>query len=151
MSASVRIKDKGLAALLDRLDTAAKERVLTVGVHEEEGAASHGETTVADIAAMHEFGIGNPQRSFIGAWADENEAKHADDLRKLGTALVKGTVKDAGQGFEQLGEAYVGEVQGRIAAGIDPPNAPATIARKGSSTPLIDQGVLRSSITKRVE
>lgn len=151
MSASVRIKDKGLAALLDRLDTAAKERVLTVGVHEEEGAGGHGDATVIEIAAMHEFGLGNPQRSFIGAWADENQEKHAGDLRKLGTALVKGTVKDAGQGFDQLGEAYVGQVQGRISAGIDPPNAPATVARKGSSTPLVDKGVLRSSITKRVE
>ena len=36
-------------------------------------------------------------------------------------------------------------------AGIAPPLKPATIARKGSSTPLINTGQLRSAITWRVE
>jgi hypothetical protein len=150
MSASVKVIDKGYDALIARLDKAARERVLTVGVHEEEGAGDHDGKSIADIAAIHEFGLGVPQRSFIGAWADSTEAEHANDLRKMGEALVKGTITDPAQAFEQLGEKYVGEVQTRIAGGIAPPNAPATIARKGSSTPLIDTGILRSSITKRV-
>ncbi len=152
VAVKVRTIDKGANALLARLDKAARQRVLTVGIHEEEGAAEEGNgVTVADVAAMAEFGLGQPQRSFIGAWADEKKTDHENDLRKLGEALVKGTITDPVQGFDQLGEAYVGQVQARIASGISPPNAPSTIAKKGSSTPLIDDGVLRSSVTKRVK
>lgn len=150
MPGTVTIKDRGLAALLKRTAAAARPVTLTVGIHEEQGAGSHGAATIADIAAMTEFGLGQPARSFIGAWADEREGEHKAQIRKLGEAVVKGTVT-APQGFEQLGQKYVGEVQARIAGGIAPPNAPSTIAKKGSSTPLIDQGVLRSSITSKVE
>lgn len=151
MHVKVTSVDKGYNALIGRLEKAARERTLTVGIHEEAGAASSGDTTVADIASINEFGLGVPARSFIGAWAEEREAQHKDDLGKLAQAVVKGSVADIGQGLEQLGEKYVGEVQSRIAGGISPPNAPATVARKGSSTPLIDTGVLRSSVTKAVK
>ena len=50
-----------------------------------------------------------------------------------------------------LGELVKGEVQRRIAELKTPPNAPATIARKGSSNPLIDKGVLRASATYKVD
>jgi hypothetical protein len=45
----------------------------------------------------------------------------------------------------------VGVIKQRIANGIAPPNSPYTIARKGSSKPLIDTGQLRNSITYQVE
>lgn len=148
---SVKIVDKGLKALLDRVGKAAVKKTLTVGVHDDAGGGAHGGGTVIDVATKNEFGLGVPQRSFIGAWADERRAMHEDHLVKLGEALVKGTVKDVKFGLAQLGEVYVGEVQSRIAGGIAPPNAPSTIARKGSSTPLIDTGVLRSSIAAKVD
>lgn len=152
MSAKVTTKDNGYDAMMKRLQDAAKKKgVLTVGIHEEEGAASHGDASVIDIAAMHEFGLGVPARSFIGAWADERADESKRDLRKLGDALTNGKVPDAMTGLAQLGEKYVGEVQARIAAGIPPENAPSTVAKKGSSTPLIDTGVLRSSIVAKVK
>lgn len=149
---SVTVRDTGLAALKKRLATAERQHALTVGVHAEEGAAPHaGGATVIEIATINEFGLGVPERSFIRAWADAKAEVHKDNVRKLGRALVKGTVKDARAGLGQLGEAYVGEVQARIAGGIAPPNAPATVKRKGSSTPLVDKGILRSSIAARVD
>lgn len=151
MATTLRIQDKGLKAMLERVNKAALKRELTVGVHDDAGAAGHGGKTVIDIATANEFGLGVPQRSFIGAWADERKAEHEEHLRKLGEAIIKGRVKDVKLGLAQLGEAYVGEVQGRIAQGVPPPNAPSTIARKGSSTPLIDKGVLRSSIAAKVD
>jgi hypothetical protein len=42
-------------------------------------------------------------------------------------------------------------MQQRIADRIDPPNAASTIKRKGSSVPLIDEGILRTSILGQVE
>jgi hypothetical protein len=149
MAVKVTSVDHGLAALLKRVGAANHK--LTVGIHEDAGGAADGDITISDLAAIQEFGLGVPARSFIGAWAEEREADHKAHLDKLGKAIVKGVVKDAAQGLGQLGQKYVGEVQQRIAAGIAPPNAPATVARKGSSTPLIDTGVLRSSIAARVE
>jgi hypothetical protein len=55
------------------------------------------------------------------------------------------------QVLEILGQRAVGQIQERIASGIAPANAPSTVAKKGSSTPLIDTGVLRSSITYQVK
>lgn len=151
VATSLRVQDKGLKAMLERVSKAALKRELTVGIHDDAGAAAHGGKSLIDIATAHEFGLGVPQRSFIGAWADERRADHEEHLRKLGEAIVKGRVADVKVGLAQLGEAYVGEVQGRIAQGVPPPNAPSTIARKGSSTPLIDKGVLRSSIAAKVD
>lgn len=151
MSVTVTTRDTGFAALMARLLKAASERVLTVGIHEEEGAGAHGDATIADLGAIHEFGLGVPARSFIGEWAEGKEPDHKAAMTKMGEALVKGSLSDPAKGMAQLGVKYEGEVKQRIAGGIAPPNAPATVARKGSSTPLIDTGVLRSSIASRVE
>jgi hypothetical protein len=151
MSVVIRTRDTGYRALEQRLEKAAKSLELTVGIHDDAGAAAHGPFSVIDIATKNEFGLGVPARSFIGAWADERHASHEDDLRKLGRALIKGTVPSPKIGMAQLGEAYVGQVQTRIAGGIAPPNSPVTIKRKGSSTPLIHTGVLRSSIAAKVD
>jgi hypothetical protein len=56
--------------------------------------------------------------------------------------------EDAALGL--LGTKAVGEIQKRMARGIKPDNAPSTIAAKGSSTPLIDTGRLRQSVTYAV-
>jgi hypothetical protein len=49
-----------------------------------------------------------------------------------------------------IGMRVVGDIQDRISDGIPPPNSPITIARKGSSKPLIDSGQLRQSISFEV-
>lgn len=148
---SVRDRDRGYKALLKRLEDSGKKTV-TVGIHEEEGAAQHGDEgpSVAEIGEINEFGLGVPERSFIRAWVDENTSANDERLRKLATGVVKGTVASAEQALDQFGLFAVGSIQQRIADGIEPENAESTIARKGSSTPLIDQGILRSSITSKV-
>lgn len=152
MPARVRDIDRGYRALQRRVAAAAGGRAVTVGVHAEEGGAGTASgRSVLEVAGYHEFGEGhNPERSFIRAWAEESERDSTDVLRKLGQAVVKGglTVE---QGLEQAGLLFVGQVQARIRGGIAPANTLETIARKGSSTPLIDTGQLVSSITHRVE
>jgi len=136
---------------------------VSVGIHEEEGAAEHeiqidGEAapsgpppTVAEVASFNEFGLGVPQRSFIRAWADENEVENRENLRKIGQAVVKGKLAGGPkQGLERFGLHAVGSIQKRMADGVPPPNAPSTVDAKGSSTPLIAAGQLRSSITFKV-
>lgn len=106
--------------------------------------------TVLDIANINEFGGGNvPSRSFIRAWFDSNREK----MNKMILAIMKAVVKGKytpDQALEILGLRWVGEIQARIGKGIPPANAASTIRKKGSSKPLIEQGILRSAITFRI-
>lgn len=151
----VKTKNNGYDALIKRMVDAQQRRTVTVGVHETEGSAPEGDgdITVAEVGAIHELGLGGQEeRSFIRAYVDENEQSVNDSLRKIGQAIVKGTVPSVDIGLERFGLMAVGGMQKRISdGGVTPPDKPATIARKGSSTTLIDTGVLRSSITHKVE
>lgn len=146
--------DRGLEALKARIGKAAAARV-SVGIHEAEGAeeTEDGEATVLDVAAFNEFGGENdnpPRRSFIADWADENSEEHKELLRRSAAAVVKGTLPSTTVALERLGLRFVGDVQKRIVAGIEPENAESTIAKKGSSTPLINHGQLLGSVTHQV-
>lgn len=141
--------DRGAKSLLARM-AKSKGLSLTVGIHDSEGGASEGPLTVAEVATIHEFGTGTiPARSFLGAWADEKDSENKALIKAIGEQVVKGL--DAKTGLDRLGLKFVGSIQGRISQGIPPPNAPSTIAAKGSSTPLINTGQLRSSIRHKVE
>lgn len=147
----VKIKDtdRGFAALRKRIAEAAKGAGVSVGVHAAEGAEQHkGEEPVSllDVAIWNELGIGVPERSFIRAWFDEANGVNRELLRRALVSVVKGQ-RTLPQALELVGLKFQGEVQKKIAAGVPPPNAPSTIAQKGSSTPLIDTGQLRQSIT----
>ncbi len=144
-------KDKGFAALFKKLK--AGKATLTVGIHGAEGGTpdGSGKLTVGDVATIHEYGLGNcPERSFIRSWADENQAKNRITIEKVMGAVVSGRLS-VKQSLDAIGLRFVAEMQARIVAGIEPPLAESTIARKGSSTPLIDTGQLKSSIRHKVE
>ena len=157
-------KDEGWDALKDRvlkLSTAGAYSL--VGVQGQQASSAHRKAapmTVVDLAVVHEFGavirtrsgseIVIPQRSFIRATIDE----HAPKLQRTASALGQGVLIgkfQTGQALELLGQQGVGLIKQRIANGIPPRNADSTIARKKSSTPLVDTGQLRGSITHRVE
>jgi hypothetical protein len=149
-------QDKGWKSLRARLG-AANTLIVTVGVHAPEGAKEEpgpdgkSKITVAEIATIHEYGMGgSPERSFIRAWADQNVAANDMALRKIAQAVIRGQY-DGRTGLERFGLLAVGQIQTRISNGIPPPNAESTIKRKGSSTPLIDSGILRSSIRHLVK
>lgn len=127
---------------------------VTIGVHESEGSAAHGEdgATLIDIAGYHEFGTSTiPARPFISGWADEKRADIEGDLHKMGVAIIRGKVPSVRIALERLGVKFVGDVQVRIKSNIAPPLAQSTIDAKGSSTPLIDTGQLWTSVTHKVK
>lgn len=140
----VKDVDKGYAKMLANLDATGKIAI-TVGIHSEEGAGDDGGRSIIDIAEANEFGIGVPARPFVSGWADEVQGEAVGRMRDESAAALKAGMSPAKR-LDGLAQEWAGEMQGRISAGIDPPNAPATIAKKGSSTPLIDTGILRSSI-----
>ncbi len=108
--------------------------------------------TLLEVAAIQEFGAPSahiPQRSFVRATVDNNR----DAIRKLQSSLAKQIVKGKitkQVALERIGARVEGMIKKAIAAGIEPANAPSTIARKGSSTPLISTGQLRSAISFEV-
>lgn len=144
---SVKDVDKGVKALLARLADANGS--ITVGVHADSGNEPGGSSTV-DVASYQEFGTDTiPARSFLRAWFDGNGPKIRDTLRRAGNAVVAGRLTPK-QALGQAGDIFVGEIQKRIVGGIAPDLKDNTIRRKGSNTPLVDTGHLKSSITRKV-
>lgn len=127
------------------LDGAKEHRA--VDLREADGASkTAAPITMGEIAAIHEFGIGVPERSFLRGYFKESNATVAEAALRL--LRSRGATPAM---LETLGTWLVGQIQLRIANRIPPPLAASTIARKGSDVPLIDTGQLRSSIAYKVE
>lgn len=110
------------------------------------------ELTVAEVAQMVHYGTSRmPARPFVTLAMH----LHGDELRRLqarlGLALLQGKLT-LDQALGLLGEAAAGKIKQTMADGQlhFAPNAPSTIARKGSATPTINFGQLRGSITYAV-
>lgn len=156
--------DRGWAALEARVNPATARRNVIVGVlgpaadapHPSNDNAKGPPPTVLEVAIWNEFGTEHiPERSFIRETIDLHEAEILKLEVRLGKAVALGRIDDK-QAMGLLGEHVVGLMKERIANRGAPkafePNAPRTIARKGSSTPLIAHtGQLRNSITYRVD
>lgn len=147
-----RISDRGRKALAQFGSRLAHGSNFSVGVPESKGARAHGDsnTTIADVALFNEYGLGVPERSFLRAFVDENRDMIEEDFRKA-TAAVFRLQMTFEQAANILGTKYAAMIQKRITQHIPPPNAPSTIAAKGSSTPLIDEGILRASISYQIQ
>lgn len=157
MSRAVTDRDLGYRALMRRL---GELRDISVSVGVRGGQLAGGavlvdgddEDDIVEIAAVHEFGSRDgriPERSFLRSTADENVRKYERLLERATERVVAGAVPEFAFGL--VGAVAVGDVQRKIAAGVPPPNAPSTMQRKGSSTPLVDTGRLRQSIDYLVE
>lgn len=106
-------------------------------------------TPVAGVAAAHEFGDGNlPERPFFRLANEGIKGKAVGMLRAQIDPKVMAVDKTIAA---RLGAMHAGEVKRSITALKSPALDPSTIARKGSSNPLIDTGVMRSSVTYKVD
>jgi hypothetical protein len=145
----VKDEDHGYRELVKRVFGLHTEARIDVGILEDE---AHGDDaiTMLELGTIHEFGTDTiPERSFIRAWFDEEEPELRIKFAELMKSVVEGKrTKD--EILELMGLYCVGRIQARMSEGVPPPNAPSTVARKHSSTPLIDTGILRSSVSYRV-
>ncbi|HEI8864194.1 TPA: hypothetical protein ACWLTD_003268 [Morganella morganii] len=140
----------GLKALEARIREVGKKKVV-VGVPAATDGARKDGLSNATIAAAHEFGVPGhiPERSFLRSTVGENKDKATGLLiRELKADISQGDF--SGRAFGIVGEKLSGEVKRKIQAGINPELDPKTVARKGSSKPLIDTGNLLQSITYEV-
>lgn len=109
--------------------------------------------SLADLAFIHEYGSpkrGIPSRPFMRLTITATIRARKALMKKLHAQVSSGKLT-AKQALSQLGEWYAGQTKRIVAQGSFKPNKPSTIARKGSSRPLIDEGILRNSITHKEE
>lgn len=107
-------------------------------------------TSVADVALYHEYGTSTmPARPFLTSTGKKNQAEISRLVKDVGAGACRGTDPEepAKKLAEKLEKMYREEIQsGNYAA-----NAPSTIARKGSSTPLVDTGLMSSAVHAQVK
>ena len=146
---TVKVQQRGGKKLQRLLREAGKGGVSGVKVGFFSTAKYQDGTPVAAVAAWNEFGTKNiPERPFFRNALAESE-------RSVGRILQAGLDTKKMVVGEQLAGRVGAHVQGKIRDSItalkEPPNAPETVRRKGSSNPLLDTGTLRNSVAWEVE
>jgi hypothetical protein len=146
-------KDRGWKRLRRELRKSIRKPHVVVGIFGDaasEPKQKSPKLTNAQVASVHEFGLGNvPERSFIRGTVDERAKGISRIARKGARAVLAGTATTR-FALEVLGIFVQGAIRRRISRGIPPPLKEATKRRKGSSMPLIDTGQLRGSIDYEV-
>lgn len=174
----VEDRDLGMAALLRELAIADASSV-TVGFHDD-GGPSDGGTTVAYIAALHEFGglrgmdggeAGDgaaadpeadpdgkerrkapPKRPFLAPTFDEALEEITHNAQRLVAGIADAKVT-AEQALRLLGQDGEDRVKNTLRDGRAewPPLAQSTIDRKKSSKPLVDTGQMLNSVRYAID
>lgn len=144
MVVGVRVIDKGWERIQEELKKIHGSTV-KVGYPEEKAQDHEGGIDIAALATIHEYGTEHiPARPFMSQAFDKNRTKINNLIQSEYGSILEGksSVYDALQKIGILGVKTIQEVfrSGGFAA-----IKPATIARKGSSKPLIDTGQLRQS------
>lgn len=136
-----------LAKIVKSLDAP----MVTVGIHEDANDPPEGEITMATLGAVHEFGTDTvPARPWLQNGFESGLKDYEDILAEgVNETLTKGA--DIKASLNQVGVFAVGMVQAFITELKTPANKPKTIARKGSSNPLIDSGAMRSSVNYKLQ
>jgi hypothetical protein len=152
-SAIVKDTDLGWKKLKRALETLSHgDSYAKAGIIGQKAQADHGGLTNEELGLIQEFGTADghiPSRSFIREPYDANRERYMAALTKLIQAVYDGKI-DVERALALVGPMMASDMREAIRRGIPPPNAAATIAAKGSSKPLIDQGQLIGSISSAV-
>lgn len=144
----------GLKELLKRMQQPENSVLVGVPAGAEHVDETTGEkATMAKIAAIHEFGADNiPERPVLRQGTRNGMKKLQRVTEAHLRAVLQGKMTLI-QVVQRTGVLIVGEVKREFTSPAPAfvPNAPATIARKGSSRPLVDTGQFRQSITYSTE
>lgn len=110
---------------------------------------------IAKVARWQEFGTkaGIPQRPFMRRAMMEHEKEWIEILKTLVQREIdkEGKRIDIDKALKKFGEIVKGDIQETILSGGFVKNAPSTIRKKGHDTPLVDTGVMISSIQSRTD
>jgi len=155
---TVEDRDHGYKDLLELVDDLKRRKMhVAVGVLDGSGEIPDEGISVAGLATVHEFGawagknrkVWVPERAPIRKTLDEAENRINVAATRVLTKAARGDISvEAALGT--LGEFVTSQIRRTIQRGVEPPNAESTIARKKSSKPLIDTGLLLRSYTYQV-
>lgn len=128
---------------LNELGNLRKMEVL-VGFLQGENSDDNG-VDIAEIATANEYGTAHiPPRPFMRmSISDINDRLPAFWKGELKRVMDGGTAENA---MNRLGVMAKGVIQNKITTGGFAANAESTIAKKGSSKPLIETGRMRASV-----
>lgn len=150
-SFGLKAKIDGLVALQERLKK-FQDSWVRVGVFDSAGTHAGSKISMAALATIHEFGSDAahvPERSFIRATFRARQEEGAAYCGRVCGAYVAGRI-ELEAALNLVGEWWVVAVQEFILTNqIRPPDAPATVARKGTDTVLVDTAQLLASISYR--
>ena len=148
MSSGITDRDIGYAALVAALKEIGRSAAAVyIGLP---GESTDAETLIA--AASNEFGTDTiPERSFLRSTVDENAGAYLSDLAEDVVRVAEGRGSNLTTVLKRTGQRASDDVKRKIVSLRSPPNAAATVAKKGSDNPLIDTGRLLQSITYKVE
>ncbi len=101
-----------------------------------------------DVATWNEFGVPphQPPRPFFRLMV----ANDSPGWSRSVAALMKANGNDVHKVLSLMGMVIKGQLQQSIISTNDPPLAPSTIARKGSSQPLIATGIMLNDVEYEV-
>jgi hypothetical protein len=112
---------------------------------------------VVEYAIYNEFGTlprgnnkGIPARPFVGTTHDEQGRRWIDTIDKNLEDMLLSKQRTQTE-LDILGRRMMTDIKRKIDSITTPPNSPATIKRKGSDKPLIDDGVLKREINYEVK
>ncbi|MBI4449043.1 hypothetical protein HY641_03390 [Candidatus Woesearchaeota archaeon] len=104
--------------------------------------------TIAQVAVENEYGVPEkniPSRPFMRQALDKNENKLHERIKQYAKDIYGGLI-GTHKAMALLGSEHKGDIEKEIRTGDFKPNAPLTIAIKGSSRPLIDTGQMVQSV-----
>lgn len=141
---------KYLKEIKDRVAQLSRKKV-AVGFPRGKLNAPHYEdgSSIIDVAIRNNYGIGVPRREFMKI-AKEKWVKFIEEsFKDLQEDIIEGKI-DYDDFLKVMGEQGAEFVRKSIVDLRNPPNAPSTIAQKGSDNPLVDSGDLSKAATYEV-
>lgn len=142
------VKDK-VGDLMKQVESLT-QRELLVGISEGSDDRGGGEIGNAALGYIHEHGSpaqNIPERPFLVPGIRMAARAISARLGQGAQAALTGRADLVDAAFTNAGLLAQASVRRKITDGPFTPNAPATIARKGSDQPLVDTGRLREAVT----
>lgn len=145
---SIRSTDRGFKRIVQALTRQARRARVEIGWFSDKKHPSGIGT--AEIAAANEYGTETaPARPMLRRTVDERRAEYERKHKEAWGRAIDGT-EPIERALLRFGNDVRNDVVRTITTGPHIPNAPSTIARKGSSSPLIDRGIMRDQVDVRV-
>ena len=149
----IKVKQKNKNAIKNVANRYRDDYIVEVGFPGKVGSVSYPDgERVTDIAAQNEFGSESkhiPARPFMKLSKNDAVTEIQAIMRKEVPRINRGQV-DKLKVIKLIAPRVTDIFKNTITALKSPPNAPLTIALKGSDNPLIDSSLMRNTLTSEI-